>query len=61
MILQLNQEAFQLFGIILPETKALPANVNSHSICLSPDSTSIYETTAETTLCNTQGLTILAA
>ena len=60
MILQLNQETFQLFGIILPETKVLPTNVNSHSICLYPDSTSVYETTAETTLCNSQGLTILS-
>ncbi len=61
MFLQLDPVAFRQYGTILPESTPGSAAANSHSICLSPDVTSVYQTVAGITLRNSKGLTLLSA
>ncbi len=60
MILQLNQEAFRDFGIILPESKASSVQANRHSIPLTPATTNLYQAAADVTLVCEKGLALLS-
>ena len=60
MIRHLNPVAFQGFGTILPEKQQKTEYGNRHCLSLSPDTTSIYQTAADTWLSFESGLTILS-
>ena len=60
MIQHLNPVAFQGFGTILPEKQQKTEYENHHSLPLSPDTTSVFQTAADTWLSFESGLTILS-
>ncbi len=60
MIRHLKQELFQRFGTILPEKEQSKLRTNNHSVALQPDSSSVYQTVADTWLTYESGLTILS-
>jgi len=60
MIRHLKQELFQGFGTILPEKEQNKLRTNNHSVVLLPDSSSVYQTVADTWLTYESGLTILS-
>ena len=60
MIRNLNQQAFQGFGTILPEREQSARHANHHSIALSKDTVHIYQTVADTWLTCESGLTVLS-
>ena len=60
MIRHLKQELFQGFGTILPEKEQSRQRTNNHSVALQSDSSSIYQTVADTCLTYESGVTILS-
>lgn len=60
MIRHLKQELFQGFGTILSEKEQNKLRTNNHSVALLPDSSSVYQTVADTWLTYESGLTILS-
>ena len=60
MILHLNQESFQRFGTILPESKAHTAPLDLETIRLTPDTTVLFRADQRLTLRNSQGLSIVS-
>ena len=60
MIRHLNQVGFQGFGTILSEKKHQVTQHNHHFLALPADTTSVYQTVAETWLSFESGMTILS-
>ena len=60
MIRNLSQQAFRLFGTILPEKEQAPRYANHHSIALNRDTAALYQTAADTWLTAETGLTVLS-
>ena len=60
MILHLNQESFQRFGTILPESKGHTTPADLETIRLSPDATAQFRADRELTVRNSQGLSIVS-
>ena len=58
--MQLNQESFRDFGIILPEVKTQGNLPNKHSLSLRADTTALYQAVGDVTLANEQGAAILS-
>ena len=60
MIRNLSQQAFRLYGTILPEKEQAPRYANHHSIALSRETASLYQTAADLWLTAEAGQTILS-
>ena len=60
MIRNLSQQAFRRFGTILPEKEQAPPYANHHSIALTRDTATLYQTVADTWLTAETGLTVLS-
>ena len=60
MICNLSPENFKRFGIILPEKDKLSVRANHHTLPLSPDSTQVYQSVADTYLCCESGQVVLS-
>ena len=60
MICQLDQIAFQNFGTVLPEEYRFSPRLNSHSIALSTEDVSLYQTNGDTYFRSESGTTLLS-
>jgi len=60
MIRNLSQQAFRLFGTILPEKEQAPRYANHHSIALSREAASLYQSVADLWLSVESGQTVLS-
>ena len=60
MIRNLSQQAFRIFGTILPEKEQVPRYANHHSIALTKDTATLYQTVADIWLTAESGLTVLS-